>query len=255
MDEDQTPDQTTQEEVKDRTGEQFEKLTASNKNLKSEVEQLKQENEQYKKLYQNPTNQAPSANQYSNLSQQQVNDVFAGMVDPNGFLDGNKLREVLNSMNQKALLAEQRAQQAEKNNQELNKRFNDREEKQAQDRVYSKYPQLNPDNKDQFDPKMWRAVYNELAVKAKAGDIPSDKDYMDAADRVYSDFYEGNDMNKKDQAKKEEIQTKKEQINATKPVSNLQKGYYANSEEDQLLEQVRQGKRGALAEMLNRRGQ
>lgn len=246
----------------DRTKEQFEKLTNSNSSLKEQAEQkeaenqaLKDELESYKKLYDTPINRVPNANEYSNLTQQQVNDVFSGMVDQNGFLDGSKLQTTLNEMNNRAIQAEQRALKAEQKNEDLAKRFNDKSEEEARQKVYAKYPQLDPDNKETFDPKMWRAVYNELAVKAKAGELPTDKDYINAADRVYSDFYSNKDVTQKELEQKQEKEDAKRQINAVKPVSNMQAGFYANSDEDNLMDQVRQGKRGALAEMLNRRGQ
>lgn len=248
---DDNPAADVQEEQKDRTTEQFEKLTASNSNLKAENEQLKEQ----LKGYQTPTNQVPNANQYSNLNQQQVNDVFAGMVDQNGFLDGNKLSAVLNDMNRRAQEAETRAQNAEKSNQALRNDFNNRAEEDAKKEVYRKYPQLNPDNKEEFDPKMYRLVYNELAAKAKAGTMPSDKDYMSAADQAFDDLYEGRDMNQKEQQQKKEKEEQKQQINAVRPVSTVQQGYYSNTEENDLMKDVQTGKRGALAEMLRRRGQ
>lgn len=242
-------------EKKDRTAEQFDKLTESNKNLNNENVSLKEELDKYKRLYEAPTNQVPDATKYSNLNQEQVNDVFAGMVDQNGFLDGNKLAETLQDMNNRATEAERRAKIAELSNQELSKKFNDKEEKEAQKEVYKKYPQLNPEDKESFDPKMWRAVYNELAVKAKAGEMPSENDYLNAADQVYQDFYSEKDMNKQEKEIKEEKEAQKEQINAVKPTSNMQAGFYANLEENDLIQKIQEGKRGSIAELLNRRGQ
>lgn len=263
MDEDKKNDQQQdQEGQQDRNAEQWEKLTTSNKELKEKAdraeaaaEAAKAEAEKYKKLYDRPTNQIPNANQFSNLNQQQVDQTFRSMVDENGFLDGNKLMGVLQAMNTRAIQAEQRAQRAEEKADSSTKKLLEKEEKAAQQAVYKKYPQLDPDNKEQFDPKMWRAVYNALAVKAKAGENPTDKDYMDAADQVYSDFYEQKDMGKKQEEQKQEKVEQKQQINAVKPVSGIQHGYYAQDDEQELINKVKAGKRGALAELLNRRGQ
>lgn len=250
------------EEKKDRDLEQLKKLANSNQELKeerdiaqAEAAALAEENEQYKKLYEAPTNVVPDANQYGNLNQQQIDNTFASMMDENGFLDGNKLARTLQELNARQIQAEERARKAEELASRTVNSLQDRTEREAQQQVYLKYPQLNPDNKEAFDPKMWRAVYNELAVKAKAGDNPTDRDYLDAADRVYSDFYAGNDMNKKEEAKKEEIVEAKQQINAVRPSSTAIAGYYKDEEEQDLIQKVQQGKRGALAEMLNRRGQ
>ncbi len=259
---DKQPQVNVPDDQNDRTSEQFEKLTTSNKELKeksdlaeAENKVLQEELEKYKKLYEAPTNQVPDQKQFSNLNQQQVNQTFNSMVDENGFLDGNKLMSTLNELDAKARQAEERAQRAEQTAQETTKKTQEREEKEAQSKVYSKYPQLDPENKEAFDPKMWRAVYNALAVKARAGDNPTEKDYIEAADQVYTDFYSDNDMNKKDLEQKEEKEEQKQQINAIKPTSNMQAGYYSDLEEKDLMSNVNQGKRGSVAELLRRRGQ
>lgn len=260
MDEDQIQEQ--QEEIKDRNAEQFDKLTQHNKELKEErdkaqeeAEKAKAEAEQYKKLYQAPTNQTPDAKQFSNLSQQQVDQAFSTMVDDNGFLDGNKLMQTLQGMNQRAIQAEERAKRAEQTAQTSQKSLTERSEKEAQAKVYSKYPMLDPDNKETFDPKMWRYVYNELAVKAKAGENPSESDYIEAADKVYQDFYADRDMGKKSEEQRQQKVEQKQQINAVRPVSNLQAGYYANDDDAELMKKVQAGKRGSIAELLKRRNQ
>lgn len=258
-----------EQEQKDRTSEQFEKLTEHNQELKEERDKAAQEAEKakadaeaarleaekYKKLYEAPTNKAPDAKQFPNLNQQQVDQTFQSMIDENGFLDGGKLMAVLQQQNHAARQAQEDARKAREEAERLRKQQQDKDEQTAQQQVYTKYPQLNPENKEQFDPKMWRAVYNELAVKAKAGENPSDKDYMEAADRVYDDFYAERDMSQKtDQQKQEKIE-QKQQINAIKPVSNLQAGYYANDNDDELMKKVQAGKRGSVAELLKRRNQ
>lgn len=261
----QDPNEEVQQEEKDRNTQQFEKLTNSNKELKEErdqkaqeAEEAKAEAEKYKRLYdsyQQPTNQAPNAQQFSNLNQQQVNQTFSSMVDENGFLDGNKLMNVLQNMNNRAIQAEQRAQRAEQTASSSIKQVMDSNERTAQAKVYTKYPQLDPNNKEEFDPKMWRAVYNELAVKAKAGENPTETDYVEAADRVYDDFYSDRDMSKKSDEQKQVKQDQKKAINAVRPTSGTQVGYYSGDDDNDLLKKVQQGKRGAIAEMLKRREQ
>lgn len=250
------------EEKKDRDLEQLKKLAETNKELKSERDiaqaeatALKEENEQYKNLYEAPTNVVPDATQFANLNQNQVDNTFASLMDESGFLDGVKLTKTLQDMNQRAIQAEERAKRAEEKANLSANTIQSQNEQKAQEAVYTKYPQLNPENKEVFDPKMWRAVYNELAVKAKAGENPTDKDYFDAADRVYNDFYQNTDMTKKQEEKKEEVQEQKAQINAIRPSSTIQTGYFADTEESSLFEGIQQGKRGTVAELLRRRGQ
>lgn len=250
------------EEKKDRDLEQLQKLAETNKELKeerdiaqAEANALKEENEQYKKLYEAPTSTVPDANQFSNLNQQQVDDTFASLMDENGYLDGNKLTKTLQEMNLRAIAAEERAKRAEDKATSTVNKLQSQDEEAAQKAVYQKYPQLNPDNKETFDPKMWRIVYNDLGMKAKAGEMPTIQDYMDSADRAYNDFYSGDNMTKKEEQQKEEVKEQKEQINAIRPVSTIQAGYYANEEENDLFDGIQQGKRGTVAELLRRRGQ
>ena len=257
-----TQDLPVEEPKKDRDLEQLQKLAETNKELKeerdlaqAEADALKEENEQYKSLYEAPTNVVPDATQFGNLDQNQVDQTFASMMDENGFLDGVKLTKALQDLNNRAIQAEERAKRAEDKANTSANTIQSQNEQKAQQAVYAKYPQLNPENKETFDPKMWRAVYNELAVKAKAGENPTDKDYFDAADRVYNDFYQNTDMTKKEEQKKEEVAEAKQQINAIRPVSNMQAGYYADQEESTLFESIQTGKRGSVAELLRRRGQ
>lgn len=232
------------EESKDRTSEQFEKLTTSNKELKKENEELQKRLEQY----QQPTNQAPSAQNFSHLNQQQVNDVFQGMVDQDGYLDGQKLMSVLNNMNFKIQSAEEIIK---KQNAQLVKD----KETAAQKEVYKKYPGLNPKDKDNFDPKFHRHVYNSLAAKAQAGQMPTEEDYINAADEVYNDFYKDQDMKKADQEKLEQAEEQKAQSSAPRPRSSMDKNYYKDTEHEAIIQDVRAGKRGALAALLNKMGQ
>lgn len=249
---------------KDRTSEQFDKLKQSNQELKEERDQYKNLFEslrpsevpvQTQQTYQQPINQAPNAQNFANLSQGDVNQVFQSMVDENGYLDGQKLMSTLQAMSQRAERAEQAAVNATKQTQTIQQSLRQKEETQAQQEVYNKYPALNPNDTDNFDPKFWDYVYNELAVKAKKGQMPSESDYMNAANKVYQDFYEGReDMTKKDKEKAKQTEDAKRQINATRPRSPMNVGYYANEEDNALVAKVQQGKKGAVAELLKRRG-
>lgn len=257
------------EETKDRVSEQFEKLTTSNKELKEErdtakeeaekakkeAEEAKAEAEKYKKLYKEPTNEVPDKKEYPNLEQKQIDDTFRSMVDENGYLDGNKLVKTLSDMDARARQAEERAKRVEQLAAEKEREERDRKEKEAQGKVYEKYPMLNPDNKEAFDPKMWRYVFNELAMKAKAGKNPTENDYIEAADQVYKDFHGEEDMSKKDDEVKAQKESEKKTVNSIHPASSIQAGYYEKDEESDLIRKVQAGKRGSVAEMLRRRGQ
>lgn len=258
----ETPDDTTQDTPeeeenavkKDRTRQQIEKLKQHN-------QELKEERDQYKSLFESSRpveapQQAPTPQQAGapNLTQQQVNDVYQGMVDENGYIDGARLIQALQQADQRSKLAEQKAAQLEQQARQREAQAFQQQEKDAQTRVYAKYPQLDP-NGEQFDPKMYQYVYNDLAAKAKRGELPTEKDYMKAADTVYNDLYEGRDMTNKQKEEQTKKTDQKLQINATRPRSSIEKDYFAGVEEDELLKQVQSGKRGAVAALLKRHGQ
>jgi hypothetical protein len=262
--------ETPKEEVKDRTAEQFEKLKEHNKELAEERDQYKnlfeglrpqEVPQEVAQTYQEPINQAPSAQNFQNLDQNQVNQAFAGMIDENGYLDGNKLMNTLQTLDQRAKQAEETAKkvQEQARQEQINKR--DREEKAAIAEVYTKFPQMDPNNVDgvevegelvKFDPKMWQYVKNELEATARRGVMPSESDYMNTTQKVYNDLYGERQMNKKVEAKK--IENQKLQINATRPRSTINVGYYENDEEDSIVKDVRAGKRGAVGALLRKRG-
>lgn len=221
---------------KERTAKQIDKLKEHNK-------QLQEERDSYKSLFESSRPITPEI-----PVNQPVAPVNTPMIDEFGNIDGNRLASTLQ-------LVEQRAQNAEQTVANLQKQTREREEKEATLKVYEKYPQLDPTNKDTFDPKMYQYVYNELAAKAKRGEMPTDADYMNAANSVYNDLYEGReDVTKKEEQKQQKTEEQKRQINATRPRSTSNIGYYENEEEGNLIQQVRNGKRGAVGELLRRRG-
>lgn len=238
---------------KERTAKQIEKLKEHN-------QQLKEERDSYKSLFESSrpveatSNSIPPITQFQNLNQTTVDQTVQSMVDENGYLDGNKLMTTLQSMDARATRAEQAAAYAAQQTQAQQQQTRAREEKEATLKVYEKYPQLDPTNKETFDPKMWQYVYNELASKSKRGEMPNDTDYMKAADTVYVDLYEGRDMTKKDKEEAVKKEEQKRQINATIPRSAISVGYYENQEESVLLNDVRNGKRGAVGALLRKRG-
>lgn len=231
-------------EEQDRTGEQFEKLTESNK-------ELKEERDRYKKLYESyeqPTKEVPNAQNYSNLSQPEINNVVAGLVDNEGYMDGAKLMRILSDMNR-------RAENAEKSAQAAQKQLRDFEETNATREVHKKYPQLDPNNQEGFDEAFFDAVYNELKGGALDGKEPKDEDYVKAADKWYGRLYKEREVKKKDKEAQEKVEEQRSASQAVKSTgSPVIKGYYDSQEEAEIVKAVRQGKKGAIAEMLKRRG-
>lgn len=253
-----TPDETTEEKEAltnsknpERTKEYIEKIKDENKQYKSLLESLRPENPPptVQQAYQQPINQVPNASNFQNLNQQQVNDVFQGMIDDNGYLDGQKLMTTLKDMNDRATRAEQAAQQTEANRRNDLLAQKNKDDQTMQDRVHERYPTLNPENVDQFDEKF----YNQ--VKDRAVRLMYEKgidDFEKAAEEVYNESYK---VNKQDKVQQEDNENAKRQINATRPMSNYDEGYYKEAEEEELRQALIHGKKGAIAEALRRRDQ
>lgn len=253
----QTPqvEQSTQEPVKDRTTEQFEKLKESN-------QELKQERDKYKNLldslrpevvpepakqYEEPINQAPKS--FGTLEQADIEKTFESMKDEDGYLDGNKLVEALKAMDARARQADQRAQRAEEHVQRVIVAKEEEKKTATMRAVHEKFPQLDPTS-EAFDPTFYDVVRNELIGQLMEGK----EDPMAAAEKWSSKLYKKEQpVTKEEIEKKETIEEQKKQINAVRPRSASNVGYYKDEEEESLKEKIRSGKKGALAELLRRR--
>lgn len=237
----------------DRTKQQIEKLTVHNNELKMKEEAARKEAEHYKSLFE----ASQPIEEQQPIIQPQQPIPGDGLIDENGYVDTNRLIE----LDRRAKAAEEKALRLEQQQKDRDKQQFEREEKEATLKLYNKYPQLDPLNTEgveqdgetvRFDPKYYDYVYKELATKAKRGEMPTQEDYMAAADKVYADFYEGREVNKADQEKQTKIEDQKRQINATRPRSPMAVGYYEQDEDEALTQSVRSGKRGAVAEALRR---
>lgn len=244
-----------QDQPKDRTSEQFDKLTGSNKQLKQENEALK---DVIASLTPDPVPDMqtldpvviPQAQEYKNLSQKEIDGVYSSMIDEQGYLDGNKLISTLKGMDDRVKQAELRADQiarqaaAERTAREEMSRSKEAEE------LHNKYPHLDP-NSEVFDKVFYDAVRNEMIGQMLDGK----QDPMAAADKWAPKFISEPQSMKKEEEKKQQADEAKSNINANIPRSGNSRGYYDNSETETLREGIMSGKRGALAEMLRRREQ
>lgn len=258
--EEEAEEEEEEREVSDRTKEQFEKLTESNKELKTERDKYKNVLESLvpekpEDKYQEPTNKMPSAGQYKNLEQKDIESVFKSMVDEDGYLDGNVLLTTLKKMDERTRRAEQEAIRLKKEQERLKLEEEQKQISSEAKMVHEKYPQLDPENEEEFNKDFYNAVRGDLINDMmKSGK----RDFMKSADRIAKAFVSSSKEEKevatKEETKtKEETQKKKEQINAVRPKSTSMAGYYKDEEEQALREKVRKGKKGALAEMLRRR--
>jgi len=247
------------EEVKDRTSEQFEKLTQSNKELKQKNDQLQNVLESLtpnevppsvEQRYEAPINKAPSANQYANLEQQDIDAAFKSMMDKDGYLDGNKLLAMLKNMDQRATGAEQRAKRAEEHAIRVQSAQEGARKTEIMRKVHAKFPALDPES-EEFNQDFYDVVRNELIDQMMKGK----ENPMEAAEKWHQKLYVNNDMKKSEKAQKQETDNQKAQINATRPKSSAMVGYYKEAKDKELQDKIRRGVRGALAEKLRRIGQ
>lgn len=237
------------EDASDRTKEQFEKLLEHNKQLKEELEAAKASSQKeipsvIDSLNPKATVEIPDASQFSNLNQDQVNQVASDLTykgkDGFDYVDTALLNKRLQEANQRAEQAQREAQAASSQFQRY------QESLQLRD-AYQKYPQLDPNNKEAFDPHFYDSVKGELMLQAMQGK----KDLVEAARVVDERFshYRGDAKTKKES---EEKAVKKEQINGTGTASTS--GRYSNNDSDYLRTATMQNKPGALAERLRRSG-
>lgn len=238
------------EEEKSRTAEQFEKLKDSNKTLKDE-------RDTYKNLL---DSLLPSDAEMATVTppvketQPDIAEDLKAMVDEDGYLDGAKLTETLKEINERAKRAEQKVARIEEHNERVRVAKEQNQKTALMRSVHEKYPSLDPES-GVFDKDFYEAVRNDLIGQMMEGK----EDPMLAADK-WSDKLYGNterqiEVTKEEKEAKDTKEDQKAQINAIRPRSSSMVGYYKEEENDILMDKVRQGKKGALAEILRRRGQ
>lgn len=251
-------------EVSQRTAEQFDKLKEHNKELKEENKQV------YKNVLDSLKPEEPQRIQEftpqvrqqveqvtTNLPSDKVDDVYASLIDKDGYIDPDLLIKTLKQANEEARAARLEAQQARKEafdaHQETKKTKRDFEESGEVREVHKKYPQINPKNPE-FNETFWDDVRKEIATAPiLKGETPS---FMEAADKIWNERYSEKEVEVKKKEKEQlaEKEDAKKQINASTPAGRSV-NYYEKSDEEALRQAVIHGKKGALAERLRRIGQ
>lgn len=223
-------EQSQSDGISERTKEQFEKLTEANRRLKEENELLK-----------TPT---PSvleslrpADIFPNVSTAKAEQIQEQIFDEQGYVDPNLLNSKLAEANR---IAQQAIQTAEQAQQQL-RNF---EETQITKELYEEFPQLNPNDKERFDPTFYGRVKNEMIGQLMGG---GKEDVFEAARAVDENFTQ----TVKKQADEQEAQTLKQQASSNLGTS---KGASSPLDHDYLVEETRKGNPDALAERLKRAG-
>jgi len=255
-------EETPQEEEKDRTKEQFEKLKAHNAELKKKLE----EQETPKKnaldsLYPEPpqypespiTNVVPTPQQYPNLTQKEIKDVFAGLVDSQGYVDSGLLIQTMKENDQKAKKAEEELLATREELKKVGRKQDDFERKQIMKEVHAFYPKLDPENANSDDPekKFDQRVYDQFRKETMfQWTTTGVADPIKVAELAYGTIY---GVRKADKEKAVAAETAKKNINATtvRPASTASN----YTDRDELVRATRKGEHSAIMERLNRIGQ
>lgn len=217
------------EETSERTREQFEKLKARNAQLAEKVRQLETTDRKsvLDALRPSQTPQTPD------LSQAEVDKIYDQAIDEEGSVDPAALKKLLKEANDRAKQAEAIAKQASE--QARNYSINDQVTK-----VHEKFPQLDPNNVQDFNEDFYRLVQNELLGQMYAG---KQENFMSAAEYVASKLNVSPPVN--------QTQQQRDQILAT---TNSKAKATAVQQDPDLMSDVMRDRPGALEELIRRSG-
>lgn len=238
------------EGVKERTREEFEKLTAKNKELAEKLTQYegpKPKRRSALDVFAPRQEAAPVIQPPVQQVEEKVDDIKPVLPDENGYIDVNALNQTIAQMNErnKKIAASVQKAQFEAKRAEDKVSYYEHTDKTL--KVYEKHPYLDP-NQEQFDDKFSHLVKLEILRQMTE---EGTQDYLAAADRVKKEFY---DPTKKQQpepdSRKEETIAKRDQINA---LSGVQKGEKA-PEQEELVRESRRGSRDAVYQRLKNSG-
>lgn len=224
------------EDVSERTRNEFAKLKEHNKQLSERLKAV--EDEKNKPTgsvfdsFQLPEIELPKV---PNLSNQQVNDVYANLVDKDGYIDQIALTKALREANENAKQAREEAKRARE---ELDKRTESQQIKAA----HKEFPWLDPKNIKKFDKKFYNAVRNEMVSQM----IKGEKDLVEAARKV-AEWYP---LPKEE----EELAKKEEQVKVANVTGTTSSRKAPSNNASDLQRRMWRGDRSALLERLSNAG-
>lgn len=231
------PTEEVTSEDKSRTQEQFEKLTARNRELSEKLKAYEAQQVKESVLDSLKPKAPPVLNQQIQPSQE------AGLVDEEGYLNPNVLQRELAEAKKKAQLAEDQARRAAE-------RFERYEETSQIKIAHERFPQLDP-NSDKFDRKFYEQTRKELVYQM----INGEKDVLKAAAAVSEYYQPKNEEDAKSKVEQEQVAEAKANINAgMRRSASPQVGTYTEMDDNSLVKRVQKGDRLALAERLKRAG-
>ena len=225
-------------DTKERTKEQFEKLTQSNRDLKDKLDALeKSQQDQLANVYESlRPKDAPKVDKDATA------DEFQDLIK-DGYVDESVLKQTLNQLARQAKKAEQDAELAKRRAQEI-------EENAQVKEANAKYPELDPKS-GVFDPDFYKLVRNELVGQM----IDGKKDLLLAAQEVSRVYKPNVEKKENDTKKQQDFEAKEEQIQRQDVSSGRsQTSRFSQADAKDLVRATMRNEKGALAERLRRSG-
>lgn len=217
----QSPEGQLPEDVSERTKAEFAKLLEANKQLKQELEASKPRSPSVldslrPQIGVTPQTVAPVEAKAPVSKENNVDEIVKSLVDEEGYVDGNKLTAALTHANARAEKAEEEAKRAAQLAQEARDRQTRFEETEQEKKTHQDFPELDPNNKEKFDPRYYNLVRLEMIDQYMKGQ----NDFYAAAKKIQT-------LYRPDQTPVTEVQptqekqldniAKKEQINTPEP--------------------------------------
>lgn len=230
------------EDASERTRKEFEKLKEHNKQLSEKLKKFEEPQmpSVLDSLNPEPVYQ-PEVQQYQNLSQQQVDTIANQFVDSEGFVNIQAVEAALAKANREAAEANSKY-----NN--LEKRVTRYEHDAQTTKAHELHPYLDPARTEQFDPKFYNLVKNELIGQMMTGK----QDLMEAANRVKRDLY---DPTASREAKTQQEEARKQQTVDERTQATANPSYakdFSSDHDADLIRRTRAGDKAAIYERLKR---
>jgi hypothetical protein len=233
----------------DRTREQFNKLTEKNRELAKKLEEYERREKYGNSVYDlggTQREQQPSIDlsEFSNLTQQQVDNVAQDFVDADGNVDINGLNNALRQANQRAANAENSVKQVVQSIQQA-------EQQRQLEEAYKEADWLDPQS-DSFDETRYNLVRDRLTRYYSTGAKPR---LVNVVREVEADLGKFANPKATTEQKSQAVKEYRDKQTAKAQASTVSSGRgrqepTSDSRYDDLVERTRRGDKAAFHERL-----
>jgi hypothetical protein len=292
------PKKEDKEEEKEITEDEALANSKNPERTKEFIEKLKKQNEELRKKPDiltslSPTVEAPQwptspitniiPQNVPGVPQTQVNKMFEGLVDENGYVDSGLLIDKLNEQREANNSLQEELKKTKEETKKTSQRIDDFERNEIMRETHTQFPKLDPTNADdslpeekRFDNKLWEYVRKNMVSswinETSEGKVVNPNDKVAEKRRMLEITKKGMDlldagvlndegevdinlltMKKTDKEKLTQAEMAKKNINASGASHTGQRNTYTDHEA--LVQATMHGKPGSLAERLRRAGQ